>query len=474
MCGMTTLFILLLTILFHISLLLNSVIAVNPSGFSMKIFHRDSKESPLYPGDHLTQEERFERLIQQSKNRARYIGLKISSSNNSINPRFPVTYDGVGAYVAAVGIGTFVGSRPYKQHYLMVDTGSELTWIQCQGAISSFPQEQPLYPATNSSTYQPLRCKKRRKGSIENPDCYRGFCDDQGMCTYETSYEDGAITSGKLAKEKFSVNSDNHRLDSFIIVMGCALNQVNFVFGSRLEVFSGYLGLNGGSKSLLKQLNLRKFEYCLRPYTDGRAGTDTYLRFGSDTRLGGEIRQAYRTGIYDFGTGHYYLVLDDISVNGSSVGFEREDFEYNQITRRGGCLIDSGTAFTFMRGRHFGRVAEKVREHFRKYELDPVIPSPFNSLELCFPRNRKRFEFPTITYHFLNANFELKKDEPDTAFAITEDYVCLGLIRAPEDDPYDVMFGAMQQARKRILYDVAGESLYFAEEDCGQDNMQSI
>ncbi|KAI3944669.1 hypothetical protein MKW98_021127 [Papaver atlanticum] len=305
----------------------------------------------------------------------------------------------------------------------MVDTGSELTWIQCQGAISSFPQQQPLYPATNSSTYQPLRCNKRRKGSSQNLDCYRGLCDDQGMCIYEKSYEDGTVTSGKLAKEKFTVNSDNHVLESFIIVMGCALNQVNFVSGSHLEVFSGYLGLSGGSKSLLKQLNL------------------------------GEVRQAYRTGLYDHGTGHYYLVLEDIGVHGSSVVFQRGDFEYKEDTRRGGCLIDSGTAVTFMRGSHFGRAAKKAK---KLAELDPVIPSPFNSLELCFPRYHKRFEYPTITYHFLNADFELKKDQSDTAFAITENYVCLGLIRAPGNDPYDVMFGAMQQARKRILHDVTG------------------
>ncbi|XP_026429340.1 aspartic proteinase CDR1-like [Papaver somniferum] len=251
MGGMISLFILLLTILFHISLLPNSVTAVNPSGFSMKIFHRDSKESPLYPGDHLTQEERLKRLIQQYKNRSCYIGSKISSLNNSINALFPVTYDGSGSYVAAVGMGTFVGPEPYKRHYLMVDTGSPLTWIQCQGATSSFPQQQPLYPATSSSTYQPLRCNRRRMGTIENPDCYPGLCDDQGMCTYERIYEDGTSTTGKLAKEKFTINSDYRRLESFIIVMGCGLNQVNMA-GSQPEVFSGTLGLSGGSKSLVK------------------------------------------------------------------------------------------------------------------------------------------------------------------------------------------------------------------------------
>ncbi|XP_026411210.1 aspartic proteinase CDR1-like [Papaver somniferum] len=401
MGGVITLFILLLTILFHVSLLLNSVIGVNPSGFSMKIFHRDSRELPLYPGDHLTQDERFQRLAQQSKDRARYIRRKMSSLKNSINPdvaRLTMTYEDVGgSYVASVGIGTFDGSPAFMRYYLTVDTGSDLTWTQCQGASSYFRQEEPLYPATSSRT-----------------------------CTYEVSYEDDAVTSGILANEKFSVNSDSHALQSFTIVMGCGLNQVNFVSDSRPEVGAGIRGLSGGSnKSFLKQLNLGQFEYCLRPYNDGMDGTPTYLRFGSDTRLSGGVRQAYKTGLYDYGTGHYYLVLEDISVNGSSVGFQRWDFEYEEETRSGGCLIDSGTTMTFMRGSHFDRVVEKVREHFRKFELDPVIPSPLDDMELCFQRRYKRFEFPTITYHFHDADFELKKDEPDTAFWITEDHVCL-------------------------------------------------
>ncbi|XP_026429337.1 aspartic proteinase CDR1-like [Papaver somniferum] len=480
MGGVITLFILLLTILFYVSLLVNSVIAVNPSGFSMKMFHRDSKESPLYPGDHLTQDERFQRLVKQSKDRARYIARKMLSLRNSINPdvaRLPMTYENVGSsYVALVGLGTFGGSTTYMSYFLMVDTGSDIIWIQCQGAYSSFPQRDPLYPATHSGTYTPLTCIVPSGGrTINNPLCYPGLCNNQGLCIYQITYEDGAVTSGILAIEKFTVSTDTHGVQSFPILMGCGLHQVNFDSDGLPEFGAGVLGLNGQPKSFLRQLNLGKFEYCLRPHTDGMDGTPTYLRFGTDTILDRGVRQPYKTHLYEYGKGNYFLVLEDISVNGSRVGFEREDFDYDDFTGNGGCLIDSGTTLTMMQESHLNKLANKVKEHFRNFQLDPIIPSPVEGLEFCFPKNRERFEFPKITFHFQDADFELKKDEPDTSFWITDNYVCLGIVGVPADDtPFDVMFGAMQQARKRILYDVAGESLYFAEEDCRQDNMQSI
>ncbi|XP_026437815.1 aspartic proteinase CDR1-like [Papaver somniferum] len=483
MCGtQNSLTLIILLTISHVSLLLNLVIAVNPSGFSMKIIHRDSVESPLYPGDHLTQDERLQRLVQQSKDRARYIGLQISSFNkttNSINTdiaRLPLAYEVGSFYVALVGIGTFNLPQPFKNYYLMVDTASELVWTQCEGGVSYFRQQEPLYPATSSSTYEPLRCNIQR--GERHPLCVPlpERCVNE-TCTYQAQYASSSSSIGVLAKEKFTVNSDNGGLQPFDIIMGCGFNQRNFdpLIGSGYrsgnpDVIAGILGLNAGPRSFLNQLGPaggNKFAHCLMPYTNGTAPS-TYLRFGADARIGGGGQQVYTTPLVSYRDNpyFYYLILEDISVGGNRLGFHPRDFEFQANNRRGGCLIDSGSPITTMYGPHFDRVAQGIVGYFLVNQGISLVPAASRSyLNLCFRKpSIPDFKYPTMTFHFEGATFLL--DQPDTIFSITANDFCLGILRVPIVGPFDVVFGAMQQARKRIVHDVGEGSLLFAKEEC--------
>ncbi|XP_026378243.1 aspartic proteinase nepenthesin-2-like [Papaver somniferum] len=427
--GLITLFILFLTIS-HVSLLqINSVIAVSPSGFSLKIIHSDSKESPLYPGDHLTPEERLQRLVQQSKDRARYVGLQVSSSNETTNPinpnstSIPVSYEGVGAfYVAEMGIGTFPSSlQPFEKNYLIVDTSSEIVWTQCAGARNKsqyFHQDLPLYPAGNSRTYEPLLCLDH------HPLCFPGRC-EAGICTYSASYPSTASSRGVLAKEKFTVNKDQN--ETFDIIMGCGFWQNGFeeFLGSgslrgKPDLVTGVLGLGSGPRSLTSQLQISTFSHCLKPYSSGEALTvpSTYLRFGSNATIGGGGQHVSRTTFFTrpTGRGPYFLNLEGISINGLRVvGVEKKDFEYDQRTGKGGFFIDSGTPFTVMYQPHFDKVSETIIAYFYGLGIhhDPglgrgIIPGEAN----------------------IN------------------------------------VFGGMQQAGKNMLYDTAELTLSFSAEDC--------
>ncbi|XP_026378871.1 aspartic proteinase CDR1-like [Papaver somniferum] len=461
----------LLTIL-CISLLLSTVVAVNPSGLTMKIFHIDSKNSPLYPGDHLTQEERFQRLIKQSKARALYLGSKKLNRTNSINPdvaRLPLAYEAGSSYVALVGIGTFDDlAQPFKNYYLMVDSGSDLIWTQCQGGVSYFHQDEPLYPAADSSSYQPLRCNDG------HPFCDPEECDDEDICRYEEVYLTDSVTSGVLAKERFTVNSDNDGLESFEIIMGCGTKQENFdpflgggFRSQKPDIIAGILGMGSGARSFINQLGAGegKFEYCLQPYTAGVA-LSTYLRFGSDVRIGG-AQQVYSSTPLFFqphDPGAYYLHLEGISIGPERLPFQRRDFEYKAYPlHRGGCIIDSGVSVTSMHGPLFDRVAESVDAYFRDLNILRVA-RPLRDFDLCFSPNPKEDkDYPSMTFHFQNAA-DFIMDKPDTVFFIAGNYFCLGIGRF--DGVYDVMFGAMQQARKRILHDVMRGTLSFAAEEC--------
>ncbi|XP_026457060.1 aspartic proteinase nepenthesin-2-like [Papaver somniferum] len=134
-------------------------------------------------------------------------------------------------YLAQVGIGTMIRDQPqtFNDYYLIMDTGSDLTWTQCQGGTSYFYQDEPIFPHQDSRTYRPLPCEDHRGL------CGEENCNDQGYCTYREVYFSGQVTSGDLAIETFTTNSDDE--DAFEIVdflMGCGFEQRNW---------EGYLGV---------------------------------------------------------------------------------------------------------------------------------------------------------------------------------------------------------------------------------------
>ncbi|XP_026430890.1 aspartic proteinase CDR1-like [Papaver somniferum] len=111
------------TAVVYVSFLLNLATAVKPRGFSMKMIRSDSKKSPMHLRyANLTQEERFQRLVEQSKARARYFASARAAAYNrsiSMNPdiaRIRLKYmENRHYYIGEVGID---GLCTYKEGYI--------------------------------------------------------------------------------------------------------------------------------------------------------------------------------------------------------------------------------------------------------------------------------------------------------------------------------------------------------------------
>ncbi|OVA15055.1 Peptidase A1 [Macleaya cordata] len=430
-----TLFLLLTLFL----VLINSVIA-GPNGFSMKIFHRDSIESPLYPGN-LTQGERIQRLVEQSKARTRYLGSMISGNNRtdgSIHPniaRFPVVFEG-SFYIAMVG-------------------------IDC---VHCFHQDEPPFPYKSSSTYSYLPCDN-------HPLCERGKCLGPA-CTYNVSYASGSTSYGILAREKFTVNSDNGALETLNeVFFGCGLDQENFgLIGSGHEqqipdYITGILGIGGGPMSFVRQLGALtqgKFEYCFQPWIHGTA-SNTFLRFGSDVRIRGGGQGVSTTPMFFSPKTPtlFYLDLQDISVANRRIGFEPGSFALRQ-SGRGGCFIDSGSPWSVLHTPKYTRVRDAVVQYFAGLGVQPMNVGKYG-FDLCFLKPEGFDNYPKITFHFQGA--DLAVDEPEGGFFVTDHDFCLAIL--PWDKAFaDAIIGAIQQINYRILYDINGGALSFAKEEC--------
>ncbi|XP_026459572.1 aspartyl protease AED1-like [Papaver somniferum] len=343
-----------------------------------------------------------------------------------------------------VGLGTFHGSQQQvKNYYLMIDSRSDETWLQCEGATEAFNQNMPLYPWSSSTTYHPVPC-------ITHPICKGNKCNTDGQCTYKTRYASGSITSGIIAEEKFTLGTDAGGLESIGLHIGCGFHQENF------EKFIGVVGEG-------------KFSYCLETFNNKIEGSDTYSRFGADATIG-DASQVIRIApiiVPQFRAYQYYLNLEDISVGNKRVGFPRGTFELKS-QKEGGTIIDTGVQISMMYKDHFDRVVDLVKAHFKGLGVE--YTGTQKNFDVCF-RVCGRFDitnYPSITLHLQQADYVIT-DYKANFVMISLQIICLGFSRRDQNRPAFIL-RAMRQANKRILYNVMDRSLSFATEYCELDS----
>ncbi|XP_026457047.1 aspartic proteinase nepenthesin-2-like [Papaver somniferum] len=197
-----------------------------------------------------------------------------------------------------------------------------------------------------------------------------------------------------------------------------------------------------------------------------------YLRFSSDATIGDDGPEAvHTTPIFRnpyFGT-PYHLHLEDISIGDQRVKFAKGDFQIKP-DGKGGSIIDSGAPLSTMYKPHFERVKQVLVKHMEAQGARLDVPE-HSLLDPCFaiPPTFDPNEFPTITFHFQQADYVV--DQVSDIFFSDDDgaLFCFGIVGVDVADHggvYDFVLGAMQQANKRISYDVRKETLSFTKENC--------
>ncbi|XP_073360918.1 aspartyl protease AED1-like [Aegilops tauschii subsp. strangulata] len=162
----------------------------------------------------------------------------------------------ISEFIVVVGFGT-----PSQPSALLFDTGSDLSWVQCQPCTGHcYQQNGPLFDPTKSSTYDVVRCG--------TPECSvaGGMCNGT-TCLYQIGYGDGSSTTGALSQETLTFSS-SRTFSSF--PFGCGTTNLGD-FGS----VDGLLGLGRGQLSLASQTASSydgTFSYCLPSHNMSRPG----------------------------------------------------------------------------------------------------------------------------------------------------------------------------------------------------------
>ncbi|KAK9280995.1 hypothetical protein L1049_003886 [Liquidambar formosana] len=332
---------------------------------------------------------------------------------------------------------------------VIVDTGSELTWVQCQPCRSCYNQKDPIFNPSISPSYQSVLCNSTTCQSLQFSIGNSAVCGSAPpTCNYAIGYGDGSYTRGELGREQLNLGTT--LVNNFIF--GCGRNNRGLFGGA-----SGLMGLGRSDLSLVSQTSAifgGVFSYCL-PSTEAEASGSLILGGGSSVYKN-STPISYTNMISSPQLSSFYLLnLTGISIGG--VALQAPSFA------KGGCLIDSGTVITRLAPSIYRALRTEFVKQFSGY---PPAPS-FSILDTCFNLSGyQEVNIPIMRMHF-EGNTQLNVDVTGVFYFVKTDasQVCLALASLLYEDEI-MIIGNYQQKNIRVIYDTKGSKLGFAEETC--------
>ncbi|KAF8676341.1 hypothetical protein HU200_047064 [Digitaria exilis] len=326
-----------------------------------------------------------------------------STTSSSSDTRPTRLFSGEAEYLMELAVGT-----PPIPFIALADTGSDLTWTQCQPCKLCFAQDTPIYDPTMSSTFSPATCASDTCLGLP---VWSTNCSATGAtspCRYSYGHGDGAYSAG---------------------------------------------------------LGIGKFSYCLTDFFDTNISSP--FLFGSLAKLSATCGAAVQSTplIQNLERpARYFVSLEGISLGDTLLPIPNGTFDL-RADGSGGMFIDSGTTFTILAEPGFGVVVEHVAGVLGQ----PATAVNGSSLCIrpCFPAPagaRKLPEMPDMVFHFAGgADMRLRRenymsfDEEVLAF-------CLNIVGTKPT--WISVLGNFQEQNIQMLYDITVGQLSFVATDC--------
>ncbi|CAL1376956.1 unnamed protein product [Linum trigynum] len=338
-----------------------------------------------------------------------------------------------------------------KQLTVIMDTGSDLTWVQCQPCRFCYNQKDPLFNPSISPSFRRITCNSSACDSLQFATGNSGACgSNQQTCNYYVSYGDGSYTRGDLATEQLKLGGETEPVSNF--VFGCGRNNKGLFGGA-----SGLMGMGRSQLSLVSQsesMYSGVFSYCLPTTAPDATGS---LAFGPNTSVYSNFTPISYTRMVNNPQlpTFYFLNLTGLSIGGKDL---------HQGSGFGsGILIDSGTVITRLPPSVYSAVKA---EFLRQFSGVPTAPG-FSILDTCFNlTGYQEIDVPTISMNF-EGNVKLEVDLTGVFYFVKADasQVCLAMASLAYE--YEIgIVGNYQQRNQRVVYDTKESMVGFAAEAC--------
>ncbi|KAM0034529.1 putative nepenthesin [Helianthus debilis subsp. tardiflorus] len=342
-----------------------------------------------------------------------------------------------GNYFVTVGLGT-----PKKDLSLVFDTGSDLTWTQCEPCEGScYSQQQPRFAPSMSTTYTKISCTSTECSWLTSATGYRPGC-VSSTCAYAIQYGDRSFSLGYFGKDKLTITSEDTINDFYF---GCGQDNEGLFHG-----VAGLLGLGQDKLSLVSQAASKHgkvFSYCL-PSQSSSVG---YLTLGND----GTASNAKYTPFSTVGNSLYGLELLAMYVGGTKLTISPMVFKTSRM------IIDSGTVITRLPPTAYLALRDAFRAGMSKYPRT----NPLYIFDTCYDlSNFQTIRFPKIGVLW-GGNTYVDVPASGTFYVNGISQVCLAFTSNSNDSTIGI-WGNTQQKTQAVVYDVGARKIGFASGGC--------
>ncbi|OMP10685.1 Peptidase A1 [Corchorus olitorius] len=402
----------------------------------------------------------------------------IDSSGTILPVRGNVYPDGL--YFTYVLVG-----NPRRPYFLDIDTGSDLTWIQCDAPCTSCAKgANPLYKPTRANIVasKDSMCIEVQKN--QKPQT----CVTCQQCDYEIEYADRSASLGVLARDKLHLVTANGSITNLDLVFGCAYDQQGILLNT-LSKTDGIIGLSRSKVSLPSQLASKGIinnvvGHCLA--TDVSAGG--YMFLGDDFVPNWGMSWVPMLGSPS--TEFYYTEILKINYGSSSLSLGGQS---NNIGR---VVFDSGSSYTYFSKKAYDELVTSLSEvaevGFIQDLSDPTLPicwkAPFSISSFKKKHNLlsmglklileisimdvKKF-FKTLTLQFGSNWWIISKrfHIPPEGYLIISNKgnVCLGILDGSKvHDGSSIILGDISLRGQLVVFDNEKLKIGWTQSDCAK------
>ncbi|XP_073153158.1 aspartyl protease family protein At5g10770-like [Henckelia pumila] len=344
-----------------------------------------------------------------------------------------------GNYVVMVSLGT-----PAKTLTLSFDTGSDLTWTQCQPCVQScYKQVDPIFDPSGSSSYSNISCDSPQCSQLFSATGHVPGCLSGSTCVYAIQYVDKSISVGYLSKDKLTLSSADVIPD---FLFGCGQDNQG-LFGAT----AGIIGLGRNPLSIVSQTAQKYgkyFSYCI-PSISGSTGHLTLGKNGAS----GNVK--FTPIDLSKEASHYFIDIIAITVGGLELPISQSVF------KTAGTIIDSGTVITRLPPEAYSSMRSTFQQLMATYPRAPA----FSIFDTCYDlSNFSTLTIPKVAFTF-GGNVKVDLSPQGILIATSSSTACLAF--AANNAATDVgIFGNTQQTTLEVVYDVAGGNLGFGPGGC--------
>ncbi|XP_016451446.1 aspartic proteinase Asp1 [Nicotiana tabacum] len=356
-----------------------------------------------------------------------------------------------GYYQVTINVG-----QPPKPYFLDIDTGSDLTWLQCDAPCAKCaPAPHSLYKPNKNI----VKCKDPVCASLHLPANHHCHTPDE-QCDYEVEYADHGSSLGVLVKDAFPLRFTNGSTVSPPLVFGCGYNQE--VPASTPAPFTdGILGLGNGKSSVLSQLSsLGLIRHVVGHCLSGQGGG--FLFFGDDVLPSSGI--VWTPIVRASSEKHYSLGPADLLFSGQATGIKGIPI-----------IFDSGSTYSYFNSDAYKILVSSIKKDINTKQLTEAVDD--KSLPVCWKVSKSfksihdaKSYFKPLTLSFTKAkNVQLQL--PPEAYLVRTEHgnICLGILDGSEVGlgNYNII-GDISMVDKMVIYDNEKQQIGWVSANCNK------